>query len=223
MSRAKDLIDLIMTANEIYLVNPDKNVRSAYIQIDDLSELIMKSYLQEHVAHWTAVSHQNNGRDYFKGFRTITNEIRNEIPNDQNLSNILTRIEARRDNRNHFFHDQNQSALTVSKEHCLQAFCDLYDLFDILFPGAFVGNVTPTLMAQTSAIRVSKDCEADAKKKQKYNEILDNWRSGEGGKTIKARGEVLIKFPNLTYEYCVIHYYPVDFYDALIQAGLVVP
>lgn len=223
MSRAKDLIDLIMTANEIYLVNPDKNVRSAYIQIDDLCELVMKSYLQEYVANWTPVSHQNNGRDYFKGFRTITGEIRNEIPNNLDLNSLLTRFEARRDNRNHFFHDQNQAALTVSKEHCLQSFCDLYDLLNILFPTAFAENATPNLIAQVSVIRVGKDCEADAKKKQKYNEILDNWRSGEGGKAIRVKGELLIRFPNLAYEYCVVHYYPQEFYDALIQAGLIIP
>jgi hypothetical protein len=49
MSRESDLVDLIKTANEIYLVNPSGNVRSAYIQIDDVCELIMKSYLQANV------------------------------------------------------------------------------------------------------------------------------------------------------------------------------
>ncbi len=222
MSRAKDLIDLIMTANEIYLVNPDKNIRSAYIQIDDLCELVMKSYLQENINNWSPISHQHNGRDYFKGFRTITGEIRGQFPNDQNLIDLLSRIDGRRDNRNGFFHDQNQAALTVSKVHCLQAFCDLYELMNILFPNAFTLNATPTLRAQIAAIRACKDCEHDAAKKQIYNEILDNWRSRDGGRSIKAKGELPVKFPNLAYEYCVIHYYSTEFCDALVQAGLIV-
>lgn len=223
MTRTKDLIDLIMTANEIYLVNPDKNIRSAYIQVDDLCELVMKSFLQEHVANWSPVSHQNHGRDYFKGFRTITGEVRTQLPNNQNLNALLTRIETRRDNRNHFFHDQNQSALTVSKEHCLQSFCDLYELMAVLFPNSFIENDTPTLRAQIAAIKVGKECERDAQKKQKYNDILDNWRSRDAGRAIRTRGELGLRFPNLAYEYSVIHYYSLEFYDALLQAGLITP
>ncbi|MEX0267816.1 hypothetical protein AB3R30_01615 [Leptolyngbyaceae cyanobacterium UHCC 1019] len=46
MSRLDDLIDLLQSANEIYLINPSRNVRSAFIQVDDLCELAMKSWLQ---------------------------------------------------------------------------------------------------------------------------------------------------------------------------------
>lgn len=52
MSREADLLSLISTANEIYLSNPANNARSAYIQIDDLCELILKSYLQANVKDW---------------------------------------------------------------------------------------------------------------------------------------------------------------------------
>ena len=46
MSRLDDLIDLIQSANEVYLINPKRNARLAFIQIDDLCELAMKSWLQ---------------------------------------------------------------------------------------------------------------------------------------------------------------------------------
>jgi len=46
MSRLDDLVDLIQSANDVYLINPERNVRSAFIQIDDLCELTMKSWLQ---------------------------------------------------------------------------------------------------------------------------------------------------------------------------------
>lgn len=46
MSRLDDLIDLMQSACETYLVNPARNVRSAYIQVDNLCELAMKTWLQ---------------------------------------------------------------------------------------------------------------------------------------------------------------------------------
>ncbi|AKB19529.1 hypothetical protein [Methanosarcina sp. WWM596] len=51
MAYIHDLIDLIKNANDIYLVSPSNNVRSAYIQIDDLCELTMKSWLQSNTKY----------------------------------------------------------------------------------------------------------------------------------------------------------------------------
>jgi hypothetical protein len=221
MSREADLVDLIKTANEIYLVNPAGNARSAYIQIDDLCELIMKSYLQANITAWSPISHQRNGRDYFKGFWTITGEVRQQMPNNQAVFDLLDRIEGRRTNRNRFFHDHEMSGLTVTDEHCLQSFCDLYGLLDALFPTAFINNESRVLRAQVAAIRALLDCAQSPIKKQKYNEIVNKWRNEETNKTLRATGEVRIRFPNLAYDYCVIHYYPDQFYDALQQAGLI--
>lgn len=143
MSRESDLVDLIKTANEIYLVNLTGNARSAYIQIDDLCELIMKSYLQANVNTWSPISHQHNNRDYFKGFWTITAEVRQQLPGNQLVSDLLDRIEGRRTNRNRFFHDHQMTGLTVTDDHCLQAYCDLYALFHALFPTALISHATP--------------------------------------------------------------------------------
>lgn len=214
-----DLADLIETANEIYLINPSRNVRSAYIQIDDLCELTMKSYLQIAVSGWSP----NKSNNQFKNFWDITREIRAQHPSNPVIDELMSRIEERRKNRNHFFHDQNQSGLTVHNDHCLRAFCDLYELMDNLFPGAMAQNATPTLRAQVAAIKVLKDCERDAAKKQTYNQLMSNWSNGEGGPRLHAKGEVRVQFPNLAYDYCVIHYYASQFYDALLSAGLIKP
>jgi hypothetical protein len=179
MSRESDLVDLIMTANEIYLVNPTRNARSAYIQIDDLCELVMKSYLQANVNAWSPVSHQHSGRDYFKGFWTITGEVRQQLPSNQTVFDLLDRIEGRRSNRNRFFHDHQMSGLTVTDDHCLQAYCDLYVLFHALFPSAFSSHATPVLRAQIAAIHALKDCAQNPAKKQQYNSIVNGWRNEE--------------------------------------------
>lgn len=46
MSRLDDLIDLVQTNNDTYLIHPVRNGRAAYIQTDDVCELTIKSWLQ---------------------------------------------------------------------------------------------------------------------------------------------------------------------------------
>src|SRR5436305_9210317 len=197
MSREADLVDLIRTANEIYLVNPGGNARSGYIQIDDLCELIMKSYLHANVNGWTPIDHHHNGRDYFKGFWTITGEVRQHLPGNQIVSDLLNRIEGRRTNRNRFFHDHQMSGLTVTDDHCLQAFRDLYALFHALFPTALGSHATPVLRAQVAAIHALSECVQNPAKKQQYNSIVNGWRNEEASRSLRTSGEVRIKFPNL--------------------------
>lgn len=156
MARIDDLIDLIQTANDIYLINPARNTRSAYIQIDDLCELGMKSYLQKNVAKWSPISHQHNGRDFFKSFPQVTNEIRTAFAGNAAFADLLDRIEARRDNRNRFFHDQNQAGLTVDDLNCLLAFNDLYALMSGLFLPQFAQTLqaNPVVQAQVAVVKL---------------------------------------------------------------------
>ena len=159
MSRIDDLIALVQSANDTYLVNPNRNARVAYILIDDICELAMKSWLQMEVANWTPVSHQHNGRDFYKSFRTIINEVKSANPNDQNLHTLLNRFEERREKRNHFFHNQDLSGLTVTEEECVRAFCDLYDLLGMLFGNGFSEGLAsnPVARAQIIVIRLKRE------------------------------------------------------------------
>lgn len=47
MSRLDDLIDLIQTTNEVYFITAPGRVRTAYILVDDIIELSLKTFLQE--------------------------------------------------------------------------------------------------------------------------------------------------------------------------------
>jgi hypothetical protein len=151
MPRIDDLLNLIQSANDIYLVNPSRNVRMAYIQIDNLCELVMKSWLQENISDWSPVSHSRGGRDYYKGFWKLADEV---IQNnsDTELSEILERIKSRRENRNIFFHNHNLSGLTVNDQQCLGAFCDLYDLTEILFSSTFSNETKANHILRTRNI-----------------------------------------------------------------------
>ncbi len=47
MSRLDDITDLIQTTNEVYFITAPGRVRTAYILVDDIIELALKTYLQE--------------------------------------------------------------------------------------------------------------------------------------------------------------------------------
>lgn len=46
MSRLDDLIDLVQTTNEVYFITAPGRVRTAYILVDDIVELALKTFLQ---------------------------------------------------------------------------------------------------------------------------------------------------------------------------------
>lgn len=204
MPRIDDLVDLTQMANDIYLVNPSRNVRMAYIQIDDLCELAMKTWLQLNVPNWSPVSHQRNGRDYFKGFRMIIDEVKQQNPSNHALSDILDHFDSRRDNRNRFFHDQSFSGLTVTEDECLRAFCDFYDLLIILF-----GNDCQDILAanriasvQMAVIRLKlKSCAGGRRVLEYYQDAA------------YSPGDLRLRPNSLGYEYCVIYDNPEGLHD----------
>jgi hypothetical protein len=207
MSRVDDLIDLIQTANDFYLINPNRNVRMAYIQIDDLCELAMKSWLQMHVPNWSHISHQRGGRDYYKSFKTIINEIKNQNPGDQSLSDLLDRFNGRRDNRNRFFHDQDLSGLTVTEYECLRAFCDLYDLTDKLFGAEYRACLVANQSArtQTAVIRLRH-------KGYFARHVYEHYQT-----VVRSTDSITLYYNSLGHEYRVIYDDPQGLYDRMCR------
>ncbi len=159
MSRVDDLIDLVRSANDIFLINPIRNARMAYILIDNICELTLKSWLQMNNSSWTPVSHQRNGRDYYKSFRTIIDEVK-QVTSDSNLHTLLDNFASRREKRNQFFHDQNLSGLTVKEEECRQAFYELYKLLELLFGDDFIENLQSNKVVRAQMVVICLEREA---------------------------------------------------------------
>lgn len=220
MSRLDDLIDLIQTVNEIYLVNPDRNVRTAYILIDDLCELSLKSYLQANDPNW-----QPTTDGHYKGFHTVVGEAKTLLAGDQTLEDVLDRFFDRRGNRNRFFHNETLTGLTITPENCLNAFCDLYELMAELFPDPAgfhdLAQAKPIFKIQMAVIRLKqKACQQPALL-NRYDQILRGIRSEDGGTRLRVRGELLVPHGGFAYEHCVVTLYAVPLYSALAEAGLI--
>jgi hypothetical protein len=237
MSRIQGLLSLIESANDFYLVAPGRNDRSVYIQVDDICELAMKSWLHANTLrrqneciaaletlrlvsinrHRNAVREFFNGeithhqlkttlelncrrnqarrnilnqtlRTYqapkewsanredgrFKNFSNITKEIKDLKPitdsigtvnlSNQELHAVLDNIEGRREKRNGFFHDHEQTELTITQQECLNALTDLYRLCELLFDGEFRAEVQKlewvAYRVQVMLIRIRKRSES---------------------------------------------------------------
>jgi hypothetical protein len=248
MSRIQGLLGLMESANDFYLVAPGRNDRSVYIQVDDICELTMKSWLHadtlrrqseciaalETLHLVSSNKHKNEVRDFFNGeiklhklkatlnlngprnqakrnvlnetlrkyqapkewsadkgsrfknFGDITKEIKDlKIIADskgainlihQELHAVLDNIQARRDKRNGFFHDHEQTELTITQQECLNALADLYRLCELLFNGEFrVERQKPEWVAyrvQVALIRLQKHRERRGRSLQLYEEFL---------------------------------------------------
>jgi hypothetical protein len=150
MARIDDIVDLMRVANETYIINPSLNIRAAYIQIDDLCELSFKSFLESRINGWSA----NRAGGGFKLFHEIKAEVDTFFPGDTNFLSLTTRINDRRTNRNRFFHDQRQSALTVDDRHCLEAFVDFYTLLNYLFTSEYKTSLNNNVICHTQVMLI---------------------------------------------------------------------
>lgn len=107
MSRIPDLLGLMESTNDFYLVAPGRNDRSVYIQVDDICELAMKSWLYEDTLNRqeqatkdlqsqrlvSSTKHKNALRNYFNG--SITHHQLKQYLNifsDKNKRNRLNAI-----------------------------------------------------------------------------------------------------------------------------------
>ncbi|WP_321471410.1 hypothetical protein [uncultured Paludibaculum sp.] len=153
----EDVASLCNNVIDIFLCRPDSNCRLCFIQVDDVVELGIKTWLQTNVAGWTAedATRSTPARPYYKSFRAVVGELRGQPGLPTHVPGILARVEARRDMRNRFFHDHNQAGLTVEYRRCLEALIDLLDLFEALFADfkATVCRYTPE-QAQYKLLRL---------------------------------------------------------------------
>ena len=236
------------SANDFYLVAPGRNDRSVYIQVDDICELAMKSWLHadtlrrqneciealETLHLISSNRHKNEVRDFFNGkikhhqlkttlhlngprnqakrsvlnqtlrqyqapqewsadkggrfklFPDIIREIKVLLPiadpsgtinlAHQELHEVLDNIQGRRDKRNGFFHDHEQTELTIAPQECLNALNDLYRLCELLFDEQFKierqKQEWVAFRVQVALIRLRKNSERRGRNLQLYEGFL---------------------------------------------------
>jgi hypothetical protein len=220
MSRLDDLLDLIQTTNEVYFITAPGRVRTAFILVDDIIELALKTFLQEKAleqreqcqqalqtaglvtsnghrsalrryfseeidindlsnalgrgaagvpllqaefANFSLIQHWSvNKPDVHNTFDSVIGEVKpffSPLPDGSPHPAIALLDDAlhRHQTRNRFYHDHQQSGLTIDDEKCLRALCGMFDLMECLFP-AWLAHVQAnnTVRCQIGVLRLKR-------------------------------------------------------------------
>ena len=133
-----------------------------------------------------------NGR--FKSFRDVSSEVRAALPATNDL---LTRIEARRDRRNGFFHSAHLLDLTLQPRDVKNALSDLLDYGAMLFGAEWDEEVKGQGNLETAAVLIRLDCKAhsDPRIVQKVMDIFARQRGG-GKAAAKVSGCQIALYPD---------------------------
>jgi len=173
------LVAEINAALEVYLTGRtgQQYNRTAFILCDDGAELASKLFLITDTTTWSDT--KANGR--FKNFKDVTNEVRGVFMAKRTaehpaINELLSRIEARRDRRNEFFHSTHLLDLNFHSRDCVEAFCDLLDYGKLLFPDDWDNAVTATGNMETceAVVRIDKKTYGDLSVGPKMNAVFGN-------------------------------------------------
>jgi len=127
------------------------------------------------IRHWSA-----NQPEARKEFRDVVNEVKQFFPplpghSSHPATALLDEALHRHQTRNKFYHDHQQTGLTIDDDKCLRALCGLFDLLEQLFSDwrARV-HAYKTVGCQVGVLRLKKAALGGQQDLvQPYNEALD--------------------------------------------------
>lgn len=121
------------------------------------------------------------GRDRFKNFHRVLQDVHDvfDINHSSEVSlvdDFHTRMKARRDLRNDFFHSAKLLNLSIAHRDCVEAFCDLLDYGKLLFPTTWDTALSGerTLDTLEILLRLDRKCYSNPSITAKVSEVLKN-------------------------------------------------
>ena len=187
MSKLPYLVAEINAALEVYISGRtgQQYNRTAFILCDDSAELANKLFLLTDNPTWGDT--RANGT--FKNFKNVSAEVRavflaKRAGDHAAADALLTRIEARRDRRNKFFHSTDLLDLTLQSRDCVGAFCDLLDYGKLLFlPDPAIPNsgweavvaAAGNMETCEALMRLDRKANGDPGVGPKVNDVLAKW------------------------------------------------
>lgn len=137
MSQLRYLMEEICAGVEIYFTGRvgGQYLKTAYILCDDYTELTSKLYLLMDNSSWS--DKKKNG--YYKSYHDVQADVRTVVAaklpaHTARIQELHNAMKASRERRNDFFHSTKLLDLSVTQPRCVEAFCDLFDYGEILFP-----------------------------------------------------------------------------------------
>jgi hypothetical protein len=198
MSKLPYLVAEINASLEVYISGRtgQQYNRTAFILCDDASELSSKLFLLTDTPGWT----DTKANGHFKRFKEVTGEVRGVFqakrPGDYAaVDHLLKTMEGNRNRRNEFFHSTHLLDLNLHARDCVEAFCNLLDYGNLLFPPTpgVVGSGWSAAVAAAgnmetceALIRLDRKTYGDPGVAGKINDLLAKWPCN--GPTAKKKG-----------------------------------
>lgn len=115
----------------------------------------------------------------FKNFHLILQDVHDVFGNNRSsevplVDDLHTRMKARRDLRNDFFHSAKLLNLSVAQRDCVEAFCDLLDYGKLLFPTTWDTALSGerTLDTLEILLRLDRKCYSNPSITAKVSDVL---------------------------------------------------
>lgn len=145
------------------------------------------------------------GKERFKNYHRVLQDVHDVFNNKRVteisiIENLHTRMKARRELRNEFFHSAKLLRLSIAQSDCIEAFCDLLDYGELLFQSKWQDALSAERTLGTLAILLRLDLKSYGNPSiiSKVNEILENcprYRLSDK-KTIPKKGVQISKYPD---------------------------
>lgn len=180
MSKLPYLVAEINATLEVYVSGRtgQQYNRTAFILCDDSAELASKLFLLTDTPAWS----DTKANRRFKNFKDVSGEVRavflaKRAGEHATADGLLTRIEARRERRNKFFHSTDLLDLTLQPRDCVESFCDLLDYGKLLFAADWDSEVAAAGNLETceALIRLDRKTYGDPSVGPKVNDVLAKW------------------------------------------------
>lgn len=148
-------------------------------------------------------------RDRFKNYHRLQDDIREALQTDTaklfDVGIMFRRMSLRREQRNGFFHSAQLLSLTIGKNECVEAFCDLLDYGRLLFGASWDDELAGArnLDIMQVLLRLEKRTANNPALRDKINLVFEKWTLNE---TATKKGSMVVRYPNdLHLRLCVIH------------------
>jgi hypothetical protein len=136
MNQLPYLLDEICAGVEIYFTGRTggQYLKTAFILCDDYTELTAKLFLLTDNRNWS----DQKGPNRFKNYHDVLQDVEavfaakraGDVPA---LTSFHANLDARRTQRNRFFHSTGLLNLNFTSRMCVEAFCDLFGYGELLF------------------------------------------------------------------------------------------
>ncbi|MEH1893070.1 MAG: hypothetical protein V7K92_27850 [Nostoc sp.] len=210
MSQLTYLMDEICAGVEIYYTGRQggQYLKTAFILCDDYTELTSKLFLLTKNPSWSDTKANGKYKNYYDIQQNVQAEFAAGSAELAQIQAFHTRMKARRDRRNDFFHSTHLLDLSVTPRNCIEAFLDLLNYGELICGSDWTTELQASRNLDSLSIflKLEHKSFSDPSIMYKVNDILRDSRCNISKLPRNAKGVHVATHPeDLHLRLCVIH------------------